>query len=197
MREIDAPLTVEDTALTLDLYMPTRVDVAASRYGRRERFGNLNEVFSVLLIHDVAHQELVRAWGRAFVTNPAYKRAFNFTDSFVPDGYPDLDAALAADDKLVSAWMPPTGGYVAIGGRVMTAAQEVTDGERIAARISRTRIEVVALSIGRDEVPASTVDFPEVRRLERAEAGHQRRTMPCSRCGLTLPATGVCDNCDT
>ncbi|WP_024285358.1 hypothetical protein [Cellulomonas sp. KRMCY2] len=165
-----------------------------SRWARRRSFRSLDDAFDAYGLQSTAARELVRAWGSAFVADPAYRWMFYVTKPFVDDAVRELDQLLASPGGFVRIWMPPTAGYLAIGGLVPTASDDPVDGERIAAQIYKTHLEVLHLAVAGQVVDAQTIWYPGERPHPRAPAA-RRLSETCPTCGLLLPATGTCDDC--
>jgi len=165
-----------------------------TRSERRRRFKSLEQAFTAYGLRSLRAQEVVREWAAEFVVTRAYRRMFFIHPPFAPEDPRDLDAVLAWPGAAVEAWMPPTGGYLAIGGDFPMAAAEVVDGERIAAKVYKTRIVVLPLTLVGEVIEGRTIWFPGERQHPRAPAQRKLGAV-CPTCEMVLPATGVCDNC--
>lgn len=161
---------------------------------RRRRFTTLDQAFAALRVHDTADQAMVRDWVEGEF------RTDDFWDQFFvddPEGPPDprwpwpADTMFSDPSCRASLWMPPSGGYVAVGG-------QVGNWELIAARIHRTRLVVInrGLKFRQDDRLWSerVMPFPSTDE-QRPPRSHLAGPI-CASCGTQLPRTGRCDYCE-
>lgn len=171
-----------------------------SRRAERLRFTSLEQAFKALHIHDLDDQAFVRQWVEGeFRTDDEWDQFFVEDHEAGDPRWPWPAETMFSDPECgASLWMPPGGGYVAVGGFV-------GNYELIAARIHRTRlvIEYRGLKYTPDEPPSgirkwwpSIQRFPSATDIARPRRGEKAADAVCEQCGIQLPATGICDTCD-
>ncbi len=163
------------------------------RASRRAKYGSLNEALARYGVHSMSAQKVVRDWTREFFRTPAYRHMFMIQPPFVPREIATFDDALRTPGSFLEVWMPPSGAYLAIGGGVPMVTVELADGNRIAAQVFKTHLEVLPLALVGETVPGEIRWFPGHGPQAR-QVSHVRE-VACPTCFTVLPATGLCDRC--
>jgi hypothetical protein len=187
-----APLQFDVVVLTDEMVAAAEAH-ARPRASRRTQFRSLNDALAAHGVHSMSDQKVVRDWTREFFLSPAYRRMFMIAPPFVPRETATFDDALRLPGSFLEVWIPRSGGYLAIGGAVPMAKDEVADGNRIAAQVFKTHLEVLPLELVGETVPGEIRWFPghdpQARQVGRV------REVTCPTCSMLLPATGRCDRC--
>ena len=191
--EADGGVQFESVPVTQEMVRAWEV-ANRGRWARRRPFRALDEALDVYGLLSLAAREVVRGWASAFMADAAYRRIFYVMPPFVPESVREFDHLLGFPGAMVRVWMPPSAGYLAIGGQVPTSSDDPADGERIAAQVYKTRLEVLALAMAGVRVEADTIWFPGERPHLRAPTA-RKLNATCPTCGTVLPATGICDYC--